>query len=143
MRAADGAGCAMGWTSNLPASPEACTFRFNGTPIQIYGEASATSASASTEIRVWVSPAGSPEIPLLECTARGNGFSSCGAERTPIVVDARFWQLPGSVAATLQCNVSWRGNGPGEAGCFNPEPCPTLGDPRCLAVLGEPLEVPR
>lgn len=141
VRASDGAGCSRTWTSRASGS-ELCTFHANGTPIQISGTASAATASAATSIRVWVSPAGNPEIVLVACTGSGAGSASCGAELAPIVADARTPQLPGQLGVSFQCNATWTGNRAGSARCFNPEPCPTVADPSCISVLGEPLAVP-
>lgn len=150
----DGPGCAMEWNqkhptkgyadaknsgaSGLPGLPKACTFSWNGTPLQISGDASHKNASANVSIRVWVSPAGSPEVALAECSASDSGYVSCGTEITPIAIDARRPITQGGTAISLQCNFSFVGNREGSAGCYNPEPC--VAGLTCVSVLGQRLD---
>lgn len=145
----DGAGCSKAWNQPnsqgkyvgvvTPGSAK-CSFAANGTPIQLSGEASSSSASGTVQIHVWVSPGGSPEVILAECGKTDKGWVGCGEEFTPIVLDARRPQVAPGTSASLQCNVTWTGNREGGAGCFTPEPCPQIGQLGCVKVLGTAVD---
>lgn len=145
----DGAGCAKSWNEpnsqgqylNMvsPGSGK-CTFLANGTPIQFSGEASALKTNQNVQIRVWVSPAGTPQTVLAECGKTDTGWVGCGGEFTLLAVDARRPALVPGSNVTLQCNWTWTGNREGGAGCFTPEPCPQIGQLGCLKVLGVPVD---
>lgn len=146
-QAYDGPGCAQRW--NVPNDPDRgpsgtvrCTILPAGTPIDLSGTASAaTTFVGDASIRVWLSPSGSPEVVLAECTDSGDTNASCGTQLTAIVVDVRVSPFPGGTGPTLQCNMSWTGNLAGDGGCFGPKNCRQIGE-LGVYVLGERQDPP-
>ncbi len=147
----DGPGCSRSWNAVSPYSNSGsakCTILVGtcmdcsgGTPIDLSGTASATATHGNASIRVWITPGDNPELVLAECTEQGTTYADCGTQLTPIVVDAVLPRA-GTASVTLVCHASWTGNREGDAGCFGSARCPAIGDPGCISVLGEPLEVP-
>lgn len=101
-RAFNGPGCGGNWSGS-----KSCVLTFTGEPLTVFGTALVSSGNAN--LRVWLSPGGSPEVPLLECAASGGNAVTCGDQIGP--EDERIPNVPSQVRLTLQCNVSGRGSG--------------------------------
>lgn len=97
----DTPGCGGNWSGS-----QTCSMVFVGAPLSVF--ATATTSEAA-RVRVWISPAGSPEVPLWECSAQGSGSATCGTE-TPDDGIENLGFPPGT-RPRLQCNVSGRSSG--------------------------------
>jgi len=133
----DGPGCGGVWPPPAYPNPgwdmtNPCTFRAVGLPITVAGTTDAA-ANQDSSVRVWMSPAGRPDIVLLECSASGKGSRGCSrglideTTRSPIPPQA-YW----SYLVPLECHVavSPKGTFFCQTGSFAPWPCGPL--PDCL-----------